>query len=336
MRTLWPSRSSFVRLLGLLVNAGVCTHCVPELDVDESLITETRLIAVVSEPAEPAPGETVQWTAWFAGPGGPVEVNELTWDLCTRRPSLAQSGTVDLACLEQQDSSFVTVGRGNPAVAVIPQDTCGRFGPDPPPVEPGQTAGRPAIPDSTGGYQQAVVLRTNASSSDERTTLAQRVVCGLAGATQAEAAEFRQRYRPNTNPSHLTLRVFNNTGDEIAADAAGQYAIPAGQPVDLVVRWPSCTEGSSCGGREYFVHYDTDSRQSVPRRESMRVAWSATAPGLESARTGVPSDVDEDLDESSNRFSAPDSPHLVHLWVVARDGRGGVHPPLHVVLNVGQ
>ncbi|MBU6162525.1 MAG: hypothetical protein KGO50_15515, partial [Myxococcales bacterium] len=195
---------------------SLVSGCVPDVDDDESVVVAPRLIAVTAQPAEVAPGETVTWTAWIASPDGTLETATApVWSQCLVRPSLAEAGSVSQRCLRGEEGTFIALGQGTVVQGIVPADACARFGPDPPPVEPGQPAGSPASPDVTGGYRQPLILRGDASWSYDQLILEQRIRCNLAGATPEESVRFRQQYRNNTNPRLTTLQVLDDDGNTL-------------------------------------------------------------------------------------------------------------------------
>jgi hypothetical protein len=329
-------------LLKRVLWAVVLCACVPDVDLDESVLGAPRLLAVRAEPAEAAPGQTVRLTALYAGADGALEEAPLEWAFCVARPPLAELGPVSRACLDaENDEALWRLGRGVTVEGDIPADACRTFGPEPPPALPGEPAGRPTDPDVTGGYGQPVRV-----ADDARTSFVEvRLACGLFGATQQQAAEHRRRYRRNTAPSIEALELVRADGRPIALGDE-PASVTAGEEVALRVRWPSCpledacgdgvcgvdesaaacagdcTSPSGCGGQERFLRFDLASRALVVEREALRVAWYASAEGLALERTGVAPE--EVATESENTFIAPSTPGLVHVVVVLRDARGGV------------
>jgi hypothetical protein len=77
-----------------------------------------------------------------------------------------------------------------------------------------------------------------------------------------------------------------------------------------------------CGGQERYLDYDREAQALGVRRESLRVAWYATRGTFDEERTGVGADVV--TTQSQNVWRAPSEVGPTTLWVVLRDGRGGV------------
>jgi hypothetical protein len=84
----------------------------------------------------------------------------------------------------------------------------------------------------------------------------------------------------------------------------------------------NCTHARGCAGAERYVVLDRASGALVDRRESIAVAWYATAGAFDFDRAGRGND---DLATTSDdAWQAPDAPGPVTMWVVLRDERGGV------------
>ncbi|MEO8552379.1 MAG: hypothetical protein ABI678_20520, partial [Kofleriaceae bacterium] len=106
-----------------------------------------------------------------------------------------------------------------------------------------------------------------------------RLDCGIAGATQAQAAMLRLRHRDNLAPVIDELERID--GDDAQAITGGApLQIEAGARIELRVRWPACAEtpicgdaactldedaeacpddcpeGAGCGGAEWYARFD--------------------------------------------------------------------------------
>lgn len=325
--------------------AALLSACVPDVDVDESRLDAPRLLAVRAEPAEAAPGETVRFVALYAGASGALDEAPLEWAFCVARKPLAELGPVASECLVPGSEALVPIGAGPEASGAIPRDACRLFGPEPPPALPGEPVGRPVDPDVTGGYVQPVGVFVRDGENVRPALFETRIACGLFGATQAQSAEFTQRYRRNAPPSIEALELVRADGRIVALD--GEPAeVAAGELVALRVRWPACPEGDACGdglcgvdetrsscaedcaapagcgGAERFLRFDLASRSLVVERESIRVAWYASAGELAFERTGV--GADEAVTFSENELALPSAPGEVVVIAVLRDARGGV------------
>jgi hypothetical protein len=77
-----------------------------------------------------------------------------------------------------------------------------------------------------------------------------------------------------------------------------------------------------CAGQERYLWFDRERQKLSIRRESVRVAWFATAGRYADERTGV--DEEATAPRSQNQWTAPGKAQDLTLWVVLRDARGGV------------
>lgn len=278
--------------------------CVPDLGQPTSLVKERRILAVKTDPAESRPAQPVSYTALVVSPSGTESAPSLKWALCMTPKPLDENNIVAAACLG--DSGVQAVGGPSPStMAQTPGKACQLFGPDPPPQEPGKPPLRPRDPDISGGYFQPMRL------SDGSVTgfALERITCNLASAGADIALAFAQRYVANTNPQLLPLSA------AVAGEPRALDALHAGEVIDFDVSWPADTV-------ETFPVYDIVGQALVDHRESMRVSWFATDGSFAHERTGR--DEGDLATDTSNRWTAPSSPGVVHLWVVLRDSRGGV------------
>lgn len=317
--------------------------CVPDVDIDESILGDARIYAVRAEPAEAAPGDTVRFVALYAGRDGIESEAPIDWAVCTGRKPLAELGPVAPACLAEVSDALVPIGQGIEASGVIPRDACRLFGPEPPPATAGEPAGRPVDPDATGGYAQPVRLL----DGDGNVSLFElRLACGLFGATQAESVAFTQRYRRNTPPSIERVELEREDGREVVIEDGVPAEVRAGEQVTLRVVWPECpledtcgdglcgidetitscredcaTPSAGCGGAERYLRFDLASRSLDAERESLRVAWYSSGGTFEAERTGV--SADEIATFSENALVVPETAGELAVIVVIRDARGG-------------
>jgi hypothetical protein len=324
-----------------VLTAALGLACVPDFEVDLALVDTPRVLALRSEPAEAGPGQTLTLSALVAGPEGAIDT-ELDWSLCLARRPLAELGPIAPECIALVDDPklLLELGRAQTIAATVPSDACRRFGPEPPPATPEEPTGRPVDPDLSGGYYQPILAALDGSPN----LLQVRLRCGLAGATQAQAAEYTTRHQANLAPAvvRATARIDGETVDLLDADSAVRVA--RGQTTELRVSWADCPVDPVCGdgrcsldeqrtcatdcdelpgcpGAETHVYFDPVELRVNVRREAIGVAWYATAGRFEHARTGRGSD---DLATFSTNTWRADEPGLVHLWVIVRDDRAGV------------
>lgn len=310
--------TSFIHILMLsLAGAG----CVPDLDDDVSLVGDARVLAIVAEPPEAREGGTVRLGVLVAGSAEPGIQPLLSF--CHARKPLSELGPVAPECLEDGSPELTPLGRGESVVGVIERDACSVFGPRRPTAEAGQPAGRPVDPDSTGGFYQPVLAALPGQPS---TLGGVRLDCGLPGADRDQLIDYNERHRPNRNPALSSVEVFRD-GAYLGIAEATPLAVSAGVPVELRAVWEVCSGGpdgmtpaEECGGAEPFVMLDPESLTVVERSEVLIASWYATAGAFEEPRTGP----DGAAPSSLNTWTAPASPGPVELWVVLRDGRGGV------------
>jgi len=306
----------FQALISSLAGAG----CVPELDDDVSLVSDARVLAIVAEPPEAGEGDSVRLGALVAG----AEAGVLPLlSFCHARKSLAELGPVAPECLQEGSIELEPLGRGQSVVGVIERSACSVFGPRRPAAEAGQPAGRPVDPDPTGGFYQPVLAALPGQPS---TLGGVRLDCGLPGADRDQVIEYNQRHRPNRNPRLQSVDVFRD-GAYLGIAEGTPFAVGAGEQVELRAVWEACAapvEGTTpvddCGGAEPYVVLDPESRSIVERSEALLTSWYATAGLFDEPRTGP----DGAAPSALNRWVAPASPGLVDVWVVLRDGRGGV------------
>lgn len=317
------------------------TACVPDVDIDRTRVQAARVLALRSEPPEARPRDTVQLSALVGEATGTVAQPMLDWAFCTSPRPLAELGPVNRACLESSDESLVPIGDGLELTTMLPDDGCRLFGPEPPPAQPGEPPGRPVDPDNTGGYYQP--LRVLAATEDV-SLLGVRLVCGLAGASQQQSAEFQRRYQRNLSPTIVRLERRSEPAMDLGFQVV--HTVTPSERLRLRTHWQDCPvdpicgdevctldEDSEvcpedcgalvgCGGAEAYLRFDPGSLSIIRQREAMSVNWYASDGTFGAPRTGRGADEFEAW--SDNEWTAPDEPSVVTLWVVVRDDRGGI------------
>ncbi|HEX4515649.1 MAG TPA: hypothetical protein VH054_19010, partial [Polyangiaceae bacterium] len=170
----------------------------------------------------------------------------MNWSYCSESKPTNELNDVASACFGT--SEVVTpFGSGTAPSTKIPFNACAQFGPDLPHTQPGQPQGRPADPDSTGGYYQPVILQVGADGTDVPTLGETRITCGLANSTGDQAQEYRTRTYRNENPT-LTAVTLPDMGDvELSTDDAAPTTLSAGASVNLRAGWPLCPTTAACG-----------------------------------------------------------------------------------------
>jgi hypothetical protein len=325
---------------------GWLCSCVPDESDDEALVSEPRILAIRSEPAEAAPREKVTLSALYVGPDGVADSAPIDWAFCLQRKSLAELGPVAPQCLAQESDMLLPLGQGDQASGTLPQDACRLFGPDRPPPMNDEPLGRPVDPDPFGGFYQPV--RIYDTDEVRYTLFEQRISCALTGVTQAEFASWNRRYRRNQSPSIAAL-LDRSSDESLPAQSEQQppFSVAQGQKLRLRASWAECSDGVACEdgicgadetrascaadcatprgceGSEYYLYYDRAERNFVMRREGMRVAWYATRGHFDAPRTGR-SEAEAESSHSDNTWTAPQQSGELSLWLVLRDDRGGV------------
>jgi len=267
-----------------LVALCLLASCQSALDQRLDLVTDTRVLAIVSEPPEVLPGNPVAVSAIVAGPDGPMTVTP-AWSLCDApKPPTVDDAVAD-GCVQDQVTPIP-----DPTMAVIPMDACRTYGPDV------ATMGfRPRDPDATGGFYQPV--RAQLPDIDLSFGFT-RITCDLPAAPGDLAHQYQLDYVANHNPSL----------DPIQVDAA----IAAGSEIAITASWPET---------ETYLYYDPVTETLITRRESMLVSWFATAGSFPVDAAAVAED--DPAQTASTTWTAPTAPGPAWLWIVLRDSRGG-------------
>jgi len=324
-----------------LAFAAFGAACKPEFAERSSLVRGPRVLAIQSEPAEEQPramAPTMQYTALIVDSTGPRDDVSLDWAFCTEPKPVNELNDASQACFAREASWILPLtGTGTAASGPLPGSGCGQFGPNPPQLE-GGVLGRPADPDSTGGYYQPVRVLSN--GGDDLVAIGQtRLRCDVAGASPEIARDYSFRYRNNTNPAIDALVAVRDGEQTMTPDGTGvaPLEVPGGASVHFRLSWSTCDENmpcppgatdqcdepGPCTGAESYVLFDLASRTLVAQRESMRVSWFTTGGSFANDTTGRA--VDEYLLVSTdNDWTAPIDETDVVLWAVLRDSRGGV------------
>src|SRR5204862_3986795 len=108
----------------------------------------------------------------------------------------AEANAVSPACLDTPDDA----GPAPTFTAPLPSDGCMTFGPQPPPVQPGQPMIRPRDPDATGGFYQPVRVTLNTDTGSDVAFELERISCMLANAPIDVTRTYNTTYTKNINP----------------------------------------------------------------------------------------------------------------------------------------
>jgi len=272
--------------------------CDEPLDRRLAIIDEPRLLAILAEPAEAKPGETVTYNALVASPDGPIAMPP-HWAFCTAGKPPTEDNVVSPACLT--DEEIVDLGTQTAISAMLPANACRVFGPEVPDV-----GFRPRDPDPSGGYFQPI----RADVGELRAFGLSRITCNLPDAPLEVSREYRDRYAPNISPGLVELAISTRDGLGVPYDD-----VPANAELVLEVAWTSASV-------EPYVWYDRSNARLVDRVEAMRVSWYATAGELLVDATAT---VEGDGAPSvTTSYRAPSTPGPAWLWIVLRDSRGGI------------
>jgi hypothetical protein len=320
--------SRLVQRVGVLVGLGSLAACAPDLDDRVSIIRGPQVLAVRSMPAEAPPDTPVTYHALVADPEGESSAPS-DFAFCNERKPLAILGPVNPACLEVTSDALEPIGDGPSVDTRLPRGGCRLFGPEIPEGVAGEPP-RPFDPDGTGGYYQPVRLYVADGEDDVFAIGKTRLACGLEGATADQRAQYRELYRPNTNPEISAIYRTDRGRREILDSSEEPIAVAPGQVLDLQVEWERCSDrltrfveaGGQCTGSEPFAFLNREARRLEQRFEAMSVAWFATGGEFARDRTGR-SEADR-IPRSDNFWTAPETEGLVHLWIVLRDSRTGV------------
>lgn len=331
--------------------------CQPAFSERTSEVANYRVLAIQAEPAEwekvvnPDTNQATpaKYSALVVDPLGTIQNAALDWAFCTLPKPLTELNDVSIACFQNDPSFIVEIGTGADAVAPIPDNTCRQFGPE----VPENTAYRPADPDVTGGYYQPIRVMYRPTPTTVVPTIAKvRIHCGLAGASQDQTAEYNRSYHLNTNPVISSVLANGQPVTTLEQDPNATLPAARGATLTLRVTWPTCplvdacgdgtcgpTETKetgagecdadcatprACGGAERYLAFDLVSRTLQTQREQMRVSWytSSDGPSFADDRTGR--DGTDPATFSENVLTLPTAPGTYPVWVVLRDGRGGL------------
>jgi hypothetical protein len=323
-----------------LVVVLAASACKPQLEDELSLVTSPRVLAVRATPAESDPAAGAEFETLFADASGTRTDAEVSWSFCLARKPLSELGPIAPECRDPSSPERSFIGEGLTATAPLPADACRLFGPQLPEPKPGEPAGRPVDPDSTGGFYQPVVLDV-AEGKYALGIFGARLGCPLSGVSQEESIAFERAYRPNQNPEPGAIRA----GEQVLS-TTNPNPIAAGSVLELEVAWNECPATSACGdglctsgedtttcpddcttpvgctGAERYARFDPETRVLGTKREWIRVSWFTNQGQLSEERTGR--EEDDPATFSRNRWQAPSATGEATVWIVLRDARGGV------------
>lgn len=299
-------------LLLLLLPLLLCSSClsIPEFD-EPSIVDRPRVLAIVAEPPEVAPGQTVELSAMLAAPTGEdIRDYPVRWSVC---------------------AAFFTEIRGS-QYGDEPQDQ--GCGPDAPSFGDGPVATLPG--EVTAALFANLDLAAEAFGSllPEDTVEAIRQEVGLPllveATVETEGRVVRAAKRVLVNGSGRSHRnppppSFELGGVAIGAVAGERFECRAtdGEPV----RWPTGSEvelapiliaGEEDPELEYWVErYPILNARGevVERAEKPFYSWFSTGGKFEQGVTEAPL--------RNEIWKTPELAGPTPLWLVVRDGHGG-------------
>jgi hypothetical protein len=250
------------------------------------------VLAVVLDPPEARPGDSIEARVFVADALGAVASPQAYWALCTVPKGVAENNAVDRSCWDERYEPL-----GGPAETFsleVPDDACSVFGPE---VDDAEL--RPPDPDGTGGYY----LPIRVAIPELAAFAFVRLSCRLPNAPADVVAAFEESYTANLNPAIVALDVT----DESGAPAGSTLRPGARLSVQLT---------TTAGARERYPVYVQAEGDLDSREETLRVAWFSNAAELDreaSAVEGV----------SSTALATVDGTGPLTIWAVLRDDRGG-------------
>ena len=318
-----------------LLSAGAALFgCKPQLGAPVSLIAGPTILAVRGNPAEAALGDQVVYEVLAVDREGrvPAADSAITlpalWAICSTPKPPIETNAVSRACLD----GVALPGQFGDGLdtysAPMPSDACTLFGPIPPQAQAGQPAIRPRDPDFTGGYYLPVrvslwipedMRRSGMAGTDTLVSFGlERIACGLANAPSPIVRQYNATYTLNLNPRLAGVNLIDDAaGTTVVLMPAVVSHVGQGRTVTLEASW-------SDDSPESYPVYDVQTKTLIAHREAMVVSWYATEGAFEHDSTGRSGDETELV--TDNHWTAPPAGpdrHVVHLWVVLRDDRGG-------------
>jgi hypothetical protein len=330
--------------------------CQPEFAERASMVTGLRVLGVRSEPAEGPPGTLIHYSALAGDYQGTHKDVPIQWWYCTLPKPVSELNDVSTSCFLTEGGDYLipfpdTGVEVSGEIPLMPDNACNQFGPDVPNTKD-KPPGRPADPDSTGGYYQPVRLLVDQGITYDFVLGETRISCNLPGATAEVLVDYRKRYRKNQNPeirNVIATTVDTPNGVVLRTEEQGDSGFVAspGEQVRFSLYWDECPSEPACGnsfceggedtttcpedcstmprgcpGAEDYVIFDLATRVLVESRESMRISWYSSAGSFTDDRTGR-SETDL-LVTTDNIWTAPTTAGTVMMWAVLRDSRGGL------------
>jgi hypothetical protein len=288
-----------------------------------------------AQPAEAIQGAMVTYEVLAVDSNGriPAPDADVTspaqWAICELPKPPIDTNSVNANCLDADTLPGQPGATDDTYSAPMPADACQEFGPDSPPVQPGQPAIQPRAADVTGGYYLPVrvslvgipesLQRPGTATPDSIVAFGlERISCGLANAPNKWVVQFNKTYTLNNNPTINQLTWQQGSADPAdvprVETGSAPLQVQSGQSVTFSLSW-------TADSVETYPAYDILARTLVSHREAMRVAWYATGGTFEHDVTGRS---ESETDTFAVNTWKSSTAGLTHLWIVLHDSRGGV------------
>lgn len=330
----------------------VAAACGPEFD-PPTLVQNERVLAIVADPPEAVPGQTVTLTPLVVGPDGPLLEGadyEGTWWRCPDEDADALGD--ETRCAQRID-----LADGETYVDAIPLDL---FGPVPAPGDPPPAQTSDKLLGALLGYWRVLGFDVDVVGSDRRVQAVKRAVVFAPvplGDVDPRLADLDVRVDeegavvPNINPVLTGVEIRKDSPDGPTVDVlqpGGTYWFkPRYDERTLQAYFALKVDLAGLDLEDEAALRDLDEDELRARFEKVRrceipvFSWYATAGDLrredtvdETVVATVYQDVDcpaleGDVRTPEVRFTAPAADDVrlddgvVHAWVVLRDGRGG-------------
>jgi hypothetical protein len=294
--TAWSPRISGA----LLLLAGGCFET-PEF-APESLVDRPRILAIVADPPEVTPGTAVGLSVMVGG----AEVDEVRWSACGTFASFAAStqygeNSGDQGCSEGP----LFIGNGQ-RVRLDTISTLALFEDD------------ARVQSALGAQLPAETLTTIRDGVGVAFSIEADVAVGGKHLRGLKHVLLSMRETPNKNPPPPAF-MFNDTkigpGPEPFTCAAVSGEVAQAAPGTKVALRPSV---GSLGAETWLEKYPVlDARgNTVERTEQAFYAWFAPVGKMQRRETHDP--------ERDNTWELPNAPACTRMWLVVRDGHGGI------------
>jgi len=273
-----------------------------------------RVLAIRAEPPDLAPGEQTALTALVVDPRSPTRESTLLWLSCDPDPlALDQPTCAQFATLQEADELVAgatlpegvkPLGLGATVLYQAPADVFGHLAAD-------DLRRRRGVIAMVVLVAVAEAPPAGIPTEDDVKALLKRVQDQLVDSVLAVKRLRISEDQPlNLNPQIQGIRF----GEELWGPGVHPIKLRPGTTADVV---GVAVDGSA----QHFVQIDPDG-QSIEKDEKLFFSWFSTAGSFEASRS------EEGLAYQTftppNLFDAMPPDRSATLWVVMRDGRGGV------------